>query len=349
MSAAYRITVLRRRPAPTDDIYILAPYRASPEAPAIRVIDTDSLLAGFLQRTLGRRPGAHLIVSRSLPARWIDFLERNRSLFGSIVYLFDDDFAAAAVSSGIPDRYRSRLTAIAEYEFPRLLALADHVVATSAWLADRYASAAPLVLHPPPCLPFADCGHHDRSEVIDICYFGTAVHHADLEMIAPALRRIHDEYPQTRLHIIVGRKHPPVLAGLPRVRFAPQLPWPKFKRFLQRQRAHILLAPLRDTPFNNAKSRIKFVEAAILGAAGIYSPRPPYREIVRHGANGLIAEDDADAWYESICALLQEPARAAALARAAQADARTGSPGQAAAFWRETIGNGPVPLRDSSA
>jgi len=55
-----------------------------------------------------------------------------------------------------------------------------------------------------------------------------------------------------------------------------------------------------------------------MGGVGIYSNRPPYTEIVEHGVNGLLAGDDPDDWQRCLEWLLEHPAKAHDMARAAQ-------------------------------
>jgi len=75
------------------------------------------------------------------------------------------------------------------------------------------------------------------------------------------------------------------------------------------------LAPLFDTPYNNGKSWIKFLDAAAVGAVGIYSNRAPYTEIVDHGVNGLLANDNPEDWQYCLSYLLENPDKARTMAK----------------------------------
>ncbi len=85
----------------------------------------------------------------------------------------------------------------------------------------------------------------------------------------------------------------------------------------------ISLAPLEATRFNDAKSNIKYVEAAILGLPSVCSPRQTFREVISEGEDGFLARDEAE-WLAALTALagsaalrrqVGEAARARALAR----------------------------------
>jgi hypothetical protein len=88
-----------------------------------------------------------------------------------------------------------------------------------------------------------------------------------------------------------------------------------------RQTCDIVIAPLRDNPFNRAKSHLKFLEYTVLGVPGVYSRLPPYAGIVRHGENGLLAGDETE-WERCLVELIESPARRQALAAAAQQTVR---------------------------
>jgi glycosyltransferase involved in cell wall biosynthesis len=61
----------------------------------------------------------------------------------------------------------------------------------------------------------------------------------------------------------------------------------------------VILAPLRTTPFNDAKSDIKILEAAALGIPCIASNTGPYRRSVIPGVTGLLASTPAE-WFEAL-------------------------------------------------
>lgn len=63
-----------------------------------------------------RFAGVNLLLCRSLPLSWLRWLERNRNAFGYIVYLIDDDIAAAAVDTTLPSAYRKRMAGIASLQ-----------------------------------------------------------------------------------------------------------------------------------------------------------------------------------------------------------------------------------------
>lgn len=52
--------------------------------------------------------------------------------------------------------------------------------------------------------------------------------------------------------------------------------------------------------FNTCKSHIKFIDYASLGIPGIYSNTPVYNEVVKHGATGLLVDNQDDHWQSAL-------------------------------------------------
>ncbi|MCG4258118.1 glycosyltransferase [Acetobacter senegalensis] len=73
-------------------------------------------------------------------------------------------------------------------------------------------------------------------------------------------------------------------------------------------RFDISIIPLEtDNVFCEAKSEIKFFEAALGNVCSIASPTAPFRRIIQHGQNGLLAST-ADEWREGLLTLIRDPA-----------------------------------------
>ncbi|NVN03514.1 MULTISPECIES: glycosyltransferase [Asaia] len=69
----------------------------------------------------------------------------------------------------------------------------------------------------------------------------------------------------------------------------------------------IAIAPLENTIFNDCKSNIKFLEAAILELPSICSPTDTYRQVIQSGQNGFLAETAED-WRDALLLLAHDPA-----------------------------------------
>lgn len=314
---------------PTEDIYFLesvAPLLRS-EGHHVGRLDVRGWRWRLARWVLIRQPGANLVVCRTLPEYAFAWLERYRAAFGRIVYLIDDDLAAAAADPSLPQAYRQRMARVEALQ-PRLLALADEVLACSDALAQRVCHRHDnvQVMTPPLIAPLPRLEHFAGGPSSErpwkIGFYGTRAHLADVEYIAPALDAVQQGRRDTTLELMLGEHTPAMLADLPRTQCPSPLGWQKFRRYQARSRVHISLAPLRDTRFNRGKSFIKFLDTAAMGGVGVYADRYPYTEVVNHGVNGLLASDDPTDWQRCIEWLLNHPDAAKAMATHAAKDAR---------------------------
>jgi glycosyltransferase involved in cell wall biosynthesis len=125
--------------------------------------------------------------------------------------------------------------------------------------------------------------------------------------------------------LVMAHEVPEPLRGVPAERLT-FLPWrhdyAAYARDLAAQRPDVLLAPLDASRFSASKIPIKFLEAAAVGAAGIYSRLPPYTEHVRDGETGLLVENREEAWEAALERLHGDPELRRRIARNAAAEVR---------------------------
>ena len=87
-------------------------------------------------------------------------------------------------------------------------------------------------------------------------------------------------------------------------------------------RFDINLAPLETgNIFCEAKSELKYFEAALAGVCTVASPTGPMARAIRHGVTGWLA-DDPEAWHGALLTLIDQPAMRQRLAEAAFMDAQ---------------------------
>lgn len=121
-----------------------------------------------------------------------------------------------------------------------------------------------------------------------------------------AMARLAEERPELQI-LVMGHEVPPELASLPasRLRFEPfRASVTDYAARLAALRPTILVAPLDATRFSASKCPRKFLDAAAARLPGVYSAVPPYAELVRHGIDGLLAENSVEAWRREIDRLL---------------------------------------------
>ncbi|MEO5720227.1 MAG: glycosyltransferase family 4 protein [Chthoniobacterales bacterium] len=137
---------------------------------------------------------------------------------------------------------------------------------------------------------------------------GTPTHDADFQQAAGALRLILDRFPNTELWVVGPLAIPAEFDAFGEcVRRFPLTDWPGW--FESARQFDIALAPLElENAFCQAKSEIKFVEAAALGLPTIASRTEPYEDVITDRENGLLAGDE-DEWGAALTCLVEEPAR----------------------------------------
>ena len=160
-------------------------------------------------------------------------------------------------------------------------------------------------------------------DLVRLGYFpGSATHNEDWQLIEQAVIDVMVAHPEVQLMIIgpldTGEALEPVMDQVRRPR---PVPW----QVLPQRIAHVdvNLAPLAVTPFTEAKSAIKWLEAAVVSTPTIASATQPFVDAVDDGATGILLAPDAD-WHAAIERLVTdvterrrmgEAARVAALER----------------------------------
>jgi glycosyltransferase involved in cell wall biosynthesis len=155
-----------------------------------------------------------------------------------------------------------------------------------------------------------DCRHFTRrprraGEPMTIAFCGTMAHRDDTSLIAPGLRRMLQKAPgQVR---VVSMGCPiPELDGLAGYRHVAAVAATDYPHVLSDLCVAVGLAPLHDTPFNRAKSDIKYLEYSAIGAATLASPLAPYETSVREDRGMLVHGNTPDAWSAALERLVDD-------------------------------------------
>ena len=153
---------------------------------------------------------------------------------------------------------------------------------------------------------------------VRIGYFsGTNTHNEDWAFIEPAVARLLAARPAVQLWIGGLLETSEALAPFAsRVRRLPLTPWYELPALLRD--LDVNLAPLQPgRTFNEAKSAIKYLEAALVRTPTVASPSQPFTEAIVDGRNGVLART-ADEWLAALTELVDDPARRDRLGAAAR-------------------------------
>ncbi|GBR43845.1 glycosyltransferase [Gluconobacter roseus] len=160
---------------------------------------------------------------------------------------------------------------------------------------------------------------HEGSDRIWVSYgSGTNTHDADFRQAEAGLLAAMAEEPRLCLRVIGQLQLSSAFSRFgDRVERLTELSYPDYLRALSQ--TDIAIAPLERTLFNDCKSNIKFLEAAVVRVAAICSPCAAFLTIMRNGENGLLAAD-AEAWRTGFLSLARDGAYRRRLADAAYVD-----------------------------
>ncbi len=137
---------------------------------------------------------------------------------------------------------------------------------------------------------------------------GSRTHQRDLAVAVGALAAILAENPSARLVLFRRTLIPEEFPELQRLES--QVEWRDLVSVddlpLEYARFDINLAPLEvGNRFCEAKSELKFFEAALVGVPTIASPTRPFAEAIQHGETGFLANSNDD-WYECLNRLVKD-------------------------------------------
>lgn len=296
---AEHVVVLTQRESPTCDFYVRHRL-ANCKLPV-----TYWILGEKCPVPLG---GAFLIVVRYLDRISVEIIERSRKEISGVAYLLDDDLVAAVGDRSLPLHYRLYMAQFWIRYARRLGRFASEVWAASDVLAERLEQSGAVHRIDPDPAPFALPCEREPSggRAVEIFYHGQKTHGAERGWLKDVVAVVHEACPNTRFEITGGRRTAALYREFQRVRVCPPLSWPDYLRRSADARFDIGLAPLVSTPFNRARSWVKYLDISRFGAVGIYASGLPYGCVVEDGRNGLLRPPDAvDAWIEALISLVE--------------------------------------------
>ena len=302
LRASERIVVLTAEHSPTCDIYLRERLRCS-------VLPVHYWLLG--QEPPVALAGAFVIIVRYADAASLASLERIKHELAGIAYLLDDDLAGAIRDRTLPFHYRAYMAHFWLRYARRLGALSSEMWVSSEELARRYGGAG--VVHRIDPAPQRFVMPRERAAndgaTVSVFYHGQKTHLADRKWLRDVMRPVLEQCGDCRFEIVGDRRVRRCYAGLPGVAIVPPMPWPEYRERSRTTRLDIGLAPLVPTPFNAARSWIKYLDIARHGAVGVFADGEPYAHVVQDGRNGLLLPPgDKQAWSAALISLVRDRA-----------------------------------------
>jgi len=157
---------------------------------------------------------------------------------------------------------------------------------------------------------------------------GTPTHQKDFSQAAPALADVLRQRPNCRVVLFLGSDGRPLvnLSEFPEFSdLTDQIEWrarvPLNDLPGEMARFDISIAPLEaGNVFCEAKSELKYFEAALVDVPTVASPTDPYRRAIEHGRTGYLATTHKE-WRDALLALVDDEALRCQIGRAAYLDA----------------------------
>ena len=156
---------------------------------------------------------------------------------------------------------------------------------------------------------WATAGRARMDARLTVGVHGAWSHGRDWEPLAEAWRLVGQKHPRVRF--LCAGFTPPGMAGLPNLVSIPFQPLQAYPHLVAE--IDVACCPLEDTPFNRAKSPIKWLESAMAGAAAVVS-ETVYGPAVRSAGGKAVAltvpaqrDRDPWAWGRPSCAWSRTP------------------------------------------
>lgn len=223
-------------------------------------------------------------------------------------------------------KLRNKKSSILDLE--KIIKSVDHITVTNEKLKEYFYSFSKNIKVLPNCLDpdIWQCnvmGQKRSKEKIKILCSGTNTYLENIEIIRPALDRILHKYGDIVEIYLWGRRRrfPDNLLN-ERIKFFSDFlyDYRKSAQILQGEDFDIALTPLIDNSFNSYKSNIKYLEYSICKIPGIYSKVDPYVQSIKHMENGILVENDWNAWYKALELMIKNKDLRFALAEKAFSD-----------------------------
>ena len=258
------------------------------------------------------KSGTLVVCVRYIELRWARMIESSRMSLSGVVYFMDDDILDYRALQGLPFRYQWKIFRLSLLRRRWLRNMRAEVWVSSPWLVNKYRDWNPVLVSPVPLQPLVQ-----EPQTVRIFYHGTASHNREILWLEPIIRKVQSQCEHTSYETFGDKSVNRIYSKIPRVAVLHPMGWHNYISHCCSTEYHVGLAPLLSGRFNAGRSHTKFIDITRCRAAGIYSNREPFSLIVRQGVDGILVNDDPDAWVAAIIGLANDPVMRERIASAA--------------------------------
>lgn len=142
---------------------------------------------------------------------------------------------------------------------------------------------------------------------LTVGWMGGGTHDEDHALVADAVKEVLGKHKGVKAKFICGKSVPSFYQGVPKVEWKEEFVSIKhYPKFMGKQGFDIGIAPLVDNNFNRGKSNLRWLEYSALGLPTVASPLPHFKEAIRHGETGFLAQSHQE-WVEALESLINAP------------------------------------------
>ena len=238
-----------------------------------------------------------VVVQRILP--FLDVLRKKCNKYGiKLVYETDDDLLGVEPNSPSYE-YVNRVSD----SIKNFIDASEVITVTTPTLASKFDENKTVIISNYYVDSVFDIKEDIKTEgKLKLGYYGTLTHSKDLFLIKNVILKLKEKY-DFDFEVIGGFNASDNVdeSWFKAVELPPDnMNFEKFMGWLSKTIDwDIALVPLEDSPFNQCKSELKFIELAVLGLPGVYSDMCVYNNVVTDGIDGFLAAND-DEWIKKI-------------------------------------------------
>ncbi len=246
----------------------------------------------------------NLIIVRYLSNELVKFMRKYRKLINQIYYFMDDDLWDINNLRYLPLKYAFKIFKFS-LRYKKFLLKNDAILLVSnRFLYEKYRKYNPLILFPyPPYKTYSQTIIWKDNPLV--FYHATSSHNKEFFW----LRELVKTMPERKFEIICDNRHFKIFKDLSNCYKVYPLSWEAYKFFIGLPYRQIGLAFQLDTPFNRARSYVKFFNIIRAGAVGIYSDTFPESYLIKKFEAGKVVPFTLEAFKEAILSLDEASAK----------------------------------------